>query len=81
MSYSIAQSVIVVLQCSPAKALWDPRVKGQCIDISIELVGSSVLNVATNFLILALPLPILWRLQISMRKKLQLVGIFLLGGV
>lgn len=81
LSYSFAQSVVEVFECSPVNSLWNPQVKGKCINLSAELVASSVLNVVTDVFILVLPLPILWRLQISMERKLQLIGIFSLGGL
>lgn len=81
VSYSIAQSLVEVFQCSPVNALWNPQVKGKCIDLDDELLVSSALNVSTDVLILVIPLPILWRLQISMERKVQLIGIFLLGGL
>ena len=81
LSYSFAQSVVEVFECSPVNSLWNPQVKGKCINLSAELVASSVLNVVTDVFILVLPLPILWRLQISLERKLELIGIFSLGGL
>ena len=81
LSYSIAQCLVEVFECSPVNSLWNPQVKGECIDLSSELIASSVLNVVTDVFLLVLPLPILWRLQISMKRKLELIGIFLLGGL
>ena len=81
LSYSTAQSLVEIFECSPIDSLWNPQVKGKCINLSAELIASSVLNVVTDFLLLVLPLPILWRLQISMERKLELIGIFLLGGL
>ena len=39
------------------------------------------LNVITDFLILCLPLPRLWKLQMSRETKLQLIGILSIGSL
>ncbi|KAI9871072.1 MAG: hypothetical protein M1830_003474 [Pleopsidium flavum] len=40
----------------------------------------AILNVLTDFIILALPIPFLWELKASPTRKVQLFGIFGLGG-
>lgn len=40
----------------------------------------SVLNVLTDFIMLAMPVPFLWRLNVSQTRKVQVFGIFALGG-
>ena len=47
-------------------------------DFNIYLINTSVINVILNFWILALPLSIVWALQISRRSKASLSEIFLL---
>jgi hypothetical protein len=39
------------------------------------------LNVVTDIATLCLPMPLLWRLQISTERKLQLIGMFMVGGL
>ena len=48
---------------------------------NIASVIMASLNVVTDILTLCLPLPFLWRLQIDMERKSQLIGVFLLGGL
>ena len=81
LSYSLAQSAAEVFQCSPIDSLWNPKVKGKCIDLDKVLITCSSLNIATDILILLLPLPALLKLHISTERKLQLIGIFMLGGL
>lgn len=54
---------------------------GHCIGSHQLGVASGTLNVVSDFLILTLPLPIIWRLQMSTRKKVGVIAIFALGGL
>lgn len=61
--------------------VWDLSVKADCIDISKVLIVMASMNVLTDFLLLSLPLPQLWKLQMLLGTKLQLIGIFSIGGL
>jgi len=78
--YSITQFFGELFSCYPIASNWDPTVKGHCIQLSTVVVICSILNIITDIAILALPMPFLWRLQMSWTRKIQLIGIFLLGG-
>ncbi|KAH8687575.1 hypothetical protein BGZ60DRAFT_558833 [Tricladium varicosporioides] len=41
-----------------------------------SLIANAVMDVMTDLLILAIPIALLWRVRIQMRRKLALVGIF-----
>ena len=53
----------------------------KCINYEAVLTVFSTLNIATDVAILCLPLPLVWKLQISRRQRFQIIGIFLLGGL
>ncbi|KAM0795174.1 hypothetical protein BDR22DRAFT_894424 [Usnea florida] len=69
LSYSIGQAVLT-----------DPTVNAKCINFHDVLIIFSSLNIGTDILILCLPVPQLWRLNMPRRRKYELMGIFLLGG-
>ena len=81
LAYSTLQFLLTVFPCSPVKRLWDPAVEGSCIDFEKMILVGPCLNVATDIMILCLPMTQLWHLSISRKQKLQLTGIFLLGGL
>ena len=70
-----------VFQCRPIKRVWDDTVKAECIDINKIWIGLCSLTVLTDILLLCLPLPLLWRLQIRRETKLQVTGIFSIGSL
>jgi hypothetical protein len=80
-AYSIAQFFCELFSCYPIASNWDPTVKGHCIDLAEVVLIASILNIATDLLILSLPMPFLLRLQMSWTRKAQLMCIFLLGGL
>ena len=80
-AYTIVQIVCAVLHCVPIRALWDPQVLGRCINIDDVFILCGSLNIATDIVILFLPMPELWKLQVSNTRKAQLTFMFLLGGL
>lgn len=81
LSYNTAAVFVVIFQCYPIEANWDPTVSGQCVNYGDFVLVNGVLNILSDFIILCLPLPILWRLQVSTNQKWVLSGMFLLGGL
>lgn len=81
LTYSTIQGVGAFLQCIPVNSNWDPKVKRFCLHIDIAATVFAVCNVVTDFIILALPMPMLWQMQKPTKKKVQIMGMFLLGGL
>jgi hypothetical protein len=42
-------------------------------------LSNSIINIATGFLLALLPVPLIWKLQIGLRTRISVVGIFSLG--
>ena len=81
LCYTITQTLVIVFACQPVKAAWDPFVKGTCVRVNVNAIIIGSLNVITDVVTVILPMPLLWRLKISLEQKLQLMGIFLTGSV
>jgi hypothetical protein len=72
-----------MLQCLPIAYFWDKTIKGgHCIPNALINIGmtNGVLSFAGDLVILSLPIPMVWKLQINNRRKMALSGMFLLGG-
>lgn len=80
-TYSAVMVVTMIFQCRPFRRVWDPTVKADCVDISKVWIVMASLNVLTDFLLLCLPLPQLWKLQMHRGTKVQLIGIFSIGSL
>lgn len=65
-----------IFECIPIRSFWVFSVHGRCVNVDrLFLAGGSV-NVVLDFLILALPIPILWRLRTTKGQKTVLTCIF-----
>ena len=70
-----------IWNCVPIKGFWDPHVHARCINFTASTIAYAVINIFTNILVLALPVPIIWRLQLSTSRKMILTLIFMLGSL
>ncbi|KZF23478.1 hypothetical protein L228DRAFT_238042 [Xylona heveae TC161] len=80
----IAIWVTAIVQCIPHSYFWEqylnPMAKGRCINTYAFFLANGGLSVVTDFIILTVPLPMVWKLQMPTAQKLAVTGIFLLGG-
>ncbi|PVI01614.1 hypothetical protein DM02DRAFT_671164 [Periconia macrospinosa] len=68
---------VEIFACSPREKLWNKLIPGgRCIDSNILTLASSIINVPSDIIILILPQRMIWRLQVSSRKKLGISMIF-----
>lgn len=71
----------IVFQCSPIRRTWDIRTPGSCFDLNTIGTSGAVFNIVEHFIILLLPLPELWKLKLSRRKRVQLAMVFGIGSL
>ena len=79
--YSLVLFFGIIFQCNPIRGAWEPGLDAKCIDLGLIILVTSALNVFTDVSTLCLPLPLLWGLNLPKERKVQLTGIFLLGGL
>ncbi|CZR55842.1 uncharacterized protein PAC_05730 [Phialocephala subalpina] len=83
LGWAVAAFFSNMLQCLPIAYFWDKTIKGgHCIPNALINIGmtNGVLSFAGDLVILSLPIPMVWKLQINNRRKMALSGMFLLGG-
>lgn len=77
--YTIVFMLLDIFHCSPVSRAWSGNISS-CLNMDqIWVIGGS-LNAVTDIVALSLPLPLLWNLHVTKEKRLQLIGVFLLGG-
>jgi hypothetical protein len=86
IGYTISVTTSISLACVPTSYFWtqwvDPTNGGKCrIDLYRFYLWNGVANLLTDVIILCVPIPIVWRLQMHRSQKLAISGIFLLGGL
>ncbi|KAK8203365.1 hypothetical protein M8818_005256 [Zalaria obscura] len=68
-----------LFMCSPVRKFWLPHVVGTCMDSQKYWLSTAGTNIWLDFLVLALPVPVVWGLRCPRRQKVGCVGVFLLG--
>lgn len=79
-SYGIAFAIVSLASCKPFAFNWDKEItSGTCIDTSRFYVSQTILGVVFDVIVVALPMPMLWGLQMKVQKKVALTCIFGVG--
>ena len=82
-AWAISAFVSNLLQCTPVSFFWNKEQPGHCIPNALITIGmtNGVLSFVGDLVILCMPLPMVWKLQIDRKRKIALTGMFLLGGL
>lgn len=86
--WGVGTFIIVMLQCTPVPLFWNrvlvfydmtPTITGTCLDIRASQVPSALTNCIGDLVLLLLPFPVLFKLQMNIKRKLEIMFIFGLG--
>ncbi|KAM7187827.1 integral membrane [Naviculisporaceae sp. PSN 640] len=76
----IAIILVTIFQCQPVSKAYKPFMPtGSCLEKEQFFFGNSIPNVIQDVFILVLPAREVWRLQVSIRQKIAILGVFVLG--
>lgn len=68
---------LILLECIPISAVWDKSItNAKCLNLGAVSLAGSIASIATDVALMILPLPVLWKLQVSRIKRLGLCFIF-----
>ncbi|PYI10719.1 hypothetical protein BO78DRAFT_426265 [Aspergillus sclerotiicarbonarius CBS 121057] len=70
---------LLCFACTPVSRQWDMSLPGTCINTVASYYALAGTSLGFDIIIIALPLPVLCTLQLRMRQKIALVGVFALG--
>ena len=77
--FSSILGFVCIFQCSPARGYWDKTIKAKCMPtLDIEL-ASGIVSIVLDLYTLFLPMPVIWRLQMSRAKRALTIMNFALG--
>ena len=80
-AWGIAVFFTCTFQCWPIEKAWKPMMPGKCINLLDYLWGNSVSNFIIDWLILAVPIVPVWKLQMGIVQKSLVAGSFALGSM
>ncbi|CBF79121.1 uncharacterized protein ANIA_10886 [Aspergillus nidulans FGSC A4] len=68
-----------LLLCKPLRMNWDPTADGHCGSTEATYLALHIINLILDVTVGLLPVPVLWKLQMKRRKKIELTLMFALG--
>lgn len=68
-----------IFMCDPVAKNYVPDLPGHCGETGALWIGSAVPSVAIDLIILLLPIPKIWGLQLGLAKRSGLIVVFMLG--
>ncbi|KAB5522976.1 CFEM domain-containing protein [Coniochaeta sp. 2T2.1] len=80
--YAVVFDLLLAFQCHPiagAWLSWDGTFHAKCISINILGWTAAAINIVLDLAVIILPLPELFRLSMSLRKKVQIIMMFAVG--
>lgn len=75
----VAGILVLLFQCTPVKKSWAPRTPGKCLPNVGTFYALAAISIFCDVVIFFLPVPLLARIKINIRRKIGLIAIFLLG--
>ncbi|KAJ5891764.1 uncharacterized protein N7473_007992 [Penicillium subrubescens] len=78
-SYMVAAFFASVFQCTPVPRAWDKTIAGSCIDITTNWYANAGFSIATDIIILALPMYPIYKSKTPLKRKIALMIVFALG--
>ncbi|KAK3329282.1 hypothetical protein B0H66DRAFT_579121 [Apodospora peruviana] len=79
LAYMVATFASSVWQCTPIPRAWDKSIPGTCISISANWHANAGFSIATDVLILALPMYPIYTSMLPGGQKVALIVVFALG--
>ncbi|KAH9906894.1 hypothetical protein F4778DRAFT_723921 [Xylariomycetidae sp. FL2044] len=70
LAWALAAFFCDTFTCYPIESQWEPSIPGRCINYGTVTFVIGIANVIIDFILFVLPLPILWKLQMSTWRKI-----------
>ncbi|KAK0620764.1 hypothetical protein B0T14DRAFT_430816 [Immersiella caudata] len=77
--YCTASIAATIFQCQPVIRAFDKDTPGHCLDTAKFWFANAGFSIATDVIILLLPMPLVWKLEVPRTQKVALVAVFAVG--
>ncbi|KAL7945957.1 putative PTH11-type G-protein coupled receptor protein [Trichoderma barbatum] len=78
-AYAVASTATSIFQCNPIRGAWDKSMKPTCISLTMNWYANAGYSIATDVLILCLPMQPIWSSKLPVNQKRALMFVFALG--
>ena len=80
-AYFLSVLLETFLLCQPVQFNWDKSIAGTCEGQNTAYLVAGITNLLIDVFVVVMPMPMLFGLRMSLRKRLGVVGMFSLGAV
>lgn len=81
-AFGVSCMVSTGFNCTPITFMWqgwDGEHPGSCFDVSNQAFALAIINIVIDAIIFVLPIPQLLGLQMTMKRKLGVIAMFVVG--
>lgn len=82
LAYSPATALATFFNCTPVSynwTSWTGETQGSCFSFNTFAWAQSSINIVLDLIIILLPIPQLWKLNMGKKKRIQIVLMFSVG--
>jgi hypothetical protein len=81
IAWGIANVLVRLFFCQPIKATFNPFIKGKCMDPNMLMLVGEGINGLIDFIMVAMALQIVHKLQLPRIERLKMSVLFAIGGL
>jgi len=79
--FGVSSVITGIFTCTPISYFWNRTIEGHCINEAAFWFTNAAINIITDIILWAMPLPVLNSLQLPSRQKYGLMIVFAIGGL
>ena len=80
LGLALVGTFTMIFQCWPIRLSWISNHAEQCLDLEKLILTLTIFSIPLNFATLIVPLPLIWKLHLTKRRKFVIGLLFVLGG-
>ncbi|MCJ1422470.1 hypothetical protein MMC29_000350 [Sticta canariensis] len=80
LAIAVSNCLALAFQCTPPAKFWNHERPGHCVNQPVLITIASMFPMLTDFIIYIMPMPVIWRLKLTLRRKFELSFVFAIGG-
>lgn len=77
--WAVSALISTIFECTPIEKAWNTTLYGTCINTFAWYLATASISVVVDFYILLLPVPHIWALKVSVRRRVYLLAAFFLA--
>ncbi|KAI0443565.1 hypothetical protein F4803DRAFT_307425 [Xylaria telfairii] len=79
IAYYVALTLSFIFACVPREKIWNPDIKGRCVDTNASIISAGLINVLSDITILLLPITAILGLNLRPKAKIGSLSVFAVG--